>query len=300
MKSDDTTTDTGDDLLAGIDLQAWRVPPPSPVDRSSLLVRALAPATTRAKRPRITWLLAGIVLLNVALAAIVVVLLSRPAERTLIVQAPAGGSVDAQVRDLLKRLEQEQRALEEKLAEIRELRALVIELSEKVRLYEQQDRRERTVPKQQRDRQLPVDRPAVDHVIDSLPVDPYDAPQPPVQDAGCDEVSCVLGNFSGACCVKFRRPPAPKLRTDLPEGLDRVAISEGIAAVKGRVAACGSQGAKGKVKVKVRVAASGAVTNVEVEAAPDAVLARCVASAIQKAVFPQTQLGGSFSYPFVF
>jgi hypothetical protein len=42
------------------------------------------------------------------------------------------------------------------------------------------------------------------------------------------------------------------------------------------------------------------VTNVEVEAAPDAVLARCVASAIQKAVFPQTQLGGSFSYPFVF
>jgi TonB family protein len=298
MKSDDTTTDAGDDLLAGVDLHAWRVPPASLVDRSSLLVRALSPATTPAKRPRIAWLLAGIVLLNVALAAIVVVLLSRPAERTVVVQAPAGGSVDAQVRELLQRLEREQRELEDKLAEIRELRALVIELSEKVRMYEQQDRRERTVPK--RDRQPPADRSAVDHVIDSLPVDPYDAPQPPVQDAGCDEVGCVLGNYSSACCAKFRRPPVPKPRTDLPEGLDRVSISEGIAAVKGRVAACGSQGAKGKVKVKVRVAASGAVTNVDVEATPDPALGACVARAIQKAVFPKTQLGGSFSYPFVF
>jgi len=296
----DDTTDAGEDLLADVDLNVWRVPPPAAVNRSSLLVRALAPETTRAKRPRNTWLLAAMVLLNLAIAALVVILVSRPAvERTVVVQAPAGGgSVDAQVRDLLKRLEQEQRELEKKLAEIQELRALVIELSDKVHQYEQQDaRRERTVQKQ-RDPQ-----PGARITVDPLqPVDPYDSiGRAPVQSSSCDEVGCVLGNYTGACCQKFRAPAPqpPPTNNPLPESLDRQSISAGVATTKGRVAAC-ANGAKGKVRVRVHVGANGTVTSVSVEDTPDAQLGACVASVIQRTVFARTQLGGSFSYPFVF
>ena len=44
-----------EDLLAGIELDTWQVPPPVPVDRTSLLGRALSPATAPARRPRLRW-----------------------------------------------------------------------------------------------------------------------------------------------------------------------------------------------------------------------------------------------------
>ncbi len=78
-------------------------------------------------------------------------------------------------------------------------------------------------------------------------------------------------------------------------------ISNGIAAVKARVTSCGDKSpAKGKVKVKVQVAASGSVSNVAVETTPDPSLGACVSAAVGKASFAKTQKGGSFSYPFVF
>jgi hypothetical protein len=42
------------------------------------------------------------------------------------------------------------------------------------------------------------------------------------------------------------------------------------------------------------------VENVSVASTPDPTLGACVASAVQKATFEPTQLGGSFSYPFAF
>lgn len=293
--------DANEDVLADIDLHVWRVPPPVAIHRPSLLVRALAPAAAPARRARVGWILAGIVLLNAAIATIIVIVLSRPGARqtTVTVQPAGGGSVDAQVRDLLQRLEQEQRELERKLAEIQELRALVTELSEKVQRYEQQDgRREHTVPKQR-------DPKAPDRIDRQQPIDPYDAATPPSDLSSCDEVSCVLTNYEGACCARLRSggPVTNKISpaNALPDSLDRESISNGIAAVKARVEACAVHTtAKGKVKVHVRVAATGGVQSVEVERTPDAALGACVAAAVQRAVFARTQAGGSFSYPFVF
>lgn len=294
--------DASEDTLAGIDLHAWRVPPPAAVDRPSLLVRALSPAANPPRRPRLRWIVAAIVVLNAAIATLIVILLARaPATPSIVTVRPAGGgSVDTQVRDLLRRLEQEQRALERKLAEIQELRALVAELSERLRQYERQDerreRRDRAMPEQP-DRRTPdrVDRP---------PLDP-DAPGP--SDLGsCDEVSCVLANYEGTCCAKFRRARAPIAEQSpstgsLPDTLDRQSVSKGIAAVRARVAACADRSTvRGNVRVRVRVGADGLVRSVAVDATPDAALGACVAAAVQRAVFERTQHGGSFSYPFAF
>jgi predicted Zn finger-like uncharacterized protein len=146
------------------------------------------------------------------------------------------------------------------------------------------------------------------------PPPPRDTTPPPPKDTGggsCDEVSCVLNNYEGACCAKFKKGPkggssggstsAPK--SDLPDALDRAMISSGVANVKGRVTACGDKSsAKGKVKVHVKVGPDGRVVGggVSVETTPDPALGACVASAMQKATFAKTQSGGSFSYPFVF
>jgi len=245
-------------------------------------VRALSPAATPPKRPRIGWILAAIVVLNAVIATLVVIFLAHgPATETAVTVVPAGdGSVEARVRDLLQRLDQEQRELESKLTEIQDLRALVVELSEKVRQYEQQDTTcDRTVPKR----------------IERQPVDPYD------NASSCDEVACVLNNYEGACCAKFRKPRAPVVpkhpsTPDLPDALDRQSIVTGLASVKARVAACAEiSTAKGTVKVQVHVDARAVV-----EATPDAALGECVRAVVSRAVFPRTKMGGGFGYPFVF
>jgi hypothetical protein len=95
--------------------------------------------------------------------------------------------------------------------------------------------------------------------------------------------------------------PSPGGAT-LPASLDRTAISAGIAKAKPQIMACGkaSPSAKGKVKLRVTVAASGVVTTASVDETPDPKLGACVAGAVQKTSFDRTQQGGAFSYPFVF
>jgi TonB family protein len=64
---------------------------------------------------------------------------------------------------------------------------------------------------------------------------------------------------------------------------------------------CGeTHGAKGQVKISVTVAPSGSVTDASVVSSPDEALGTCVANAVKKATFAQTENGGSFNYPFVF
>jgi hypothetical protein len=257
-----------EDLLAGIDLNAWQAPPPVPVDRSSLLGRALSPATAPARRPRLRWLVAGIVLANAAVATLIVILLARPEpKRTVVTVQPAGG-VDPRVAELQQRLDADQRELEARAAVMKAQQDVMVELQEKVRQCEARDR---TIEKQ------PENTPTA---------------QPPAPAEACDEVSCVLNNYEGGCCLKYRRQPG------LPEALDRAAISKGIASVKASVAAC--TGATGIVKIHARVSPDGPVTSVSVVATPDAALGICVKNAVERAVFPKTQNGGSFTYPFVF
>ncbi|MBA3464269.1 MAG: zinc-ribbon domain-containing protein, partial [Deltaproteobacteria bacterium] len=134
----------------------------------------------------------------------------------------------------------------------------------------------------------------------------------PAGGGGCDEVSCVLNNYEGACCAKFKKgPKAPAGGTtaakpaggggDLPDSLDRQMIQDGVNKVKTRVMGCGDKSsAKGQVKVSVKVSPSGSVSNVAVKSSPDAALGSCVASAMQKATFGKTQNGGSFAYPWNF
>lgn len=137
----------------------------------------------------------------------------------------------------------------------------------------------------------------------------------PAGGGGCDEVSCVLNNYEGACCQKFRKggtKPAggttAKPATgggggggDLPESLDRGMITDGVNKVKARVMGCGDKSsAKGQVKVSVKVSPGGGVTSVSVKATPDPALGNCVAGAMQKATFAKTQNGGSFAYPWNF
>jgi len=87
--------------------------------------------------------------------------------------------------------------------------------------------------------------------------------------------------------------------TPPPQELDRASISAGIAKVKTKVMACGdSTKGTGKVKVEVKVAPDGKVTSVTAE--PNEKLGACVAAAVKTAVFAKTDVGGSFSYPFVF
>jgi predicted Zn finger-like uncharacterized protein len=128
----------------------------------------------------------------------------------------------------------------------------------------------------------------------------------PESGGSCDEVSCVLNNYEGSCCAKFRKGKKPEATTtksssDLPESLDRGAVQAGVNQVKARVQACGSKSsAKGEVKVSVKVSPDGKVTGTTVKNTPDAALGSCVAAAMQKATFAKTQKGGSFAYPWKF
>lgn len=83
--------------------------------------------------------------------------------------------------------------------------------------------------------------------------------------------------------------------------LDRSIISIAMDRVKASALKCGEwSSAKGVVKIRVNVSASGKVSDVTVVESPDAALGACVAAAALKASFPQTHRGGAFTYPFSF
>jgi len=288
-----THDDAGEDALAGIDLHKWQVPPP-PDQPPSILARALASAPV-SRRRRIGWALAGMAILNAALVAIIAIIISRPPSGPIVSSRAAGGPADDRTQELLRQLDEQQREIDRRLAELQELRALVDQLSEKLRTV------------QQRDKSRPLPKPRDPLPPSRDPVSPSRDPLPPSDPAparlGCDEVSCVLDNYASACCARYRQPPAkaPVLGPTLPDSLDRAMISTGIAAVRARISACGNRSfAKGKVKVRVQVDSSGSVTSVSVESTPDPELAACVAATISRTRFGQTKSGGSFSYPFIF
>jgi len=86
-----------------------------------------------------------------------------------------------------------------------------------------------------------------------------------------------------------------------PEALDRTAIAEGMNKLKPQIMACGDASkAKGRVKVMVEVAPSGAVAAATIRETPDQGLGTCISDVIKQGTFRRTAKGGSFSYPFIF
>jgi TonB family protein len=150
----------------------------------------------------------------------------------------------------------------------------------------------------------PVEPPPQPEPVPEAAEPPTPEESPPAEVASeelCDEVGCVLNNYEGACCAKYKKPRPSSGNGGMAESLDRSLISVGIDGVKARITACGDVStATGKVKVKVRVSPDGSVSVVEVQTTPDPDLGACVAAAVRKARFAATQTGGSFSYPFVF
>jgi hypothetical protein len=111
-------------------------------------------------------------------------------------------------------------------------------------------------------------------------------------DTSCDEVSCVLTNYEGACCDKFKK---------VPDSFDRAAITKEMNRIKPDIYACAKQSpAGGKVKVQVAVKPDGSVKSAFITETPDRPLGTCVQAVIVKAKFQATKNGGMFVYPFVF
>jgi hypothetical protein len=91
-------------------------------------------------------------------------------------------------------------------------------------------------------------------------------------------------------------PPDPP-----PPQLDRDMISHTIEPLLPAIRAC-STGipTRGTVKLSVRVEPDGHVADAAVLETPDKLLGQCVADLVHRATFPQTVVGGRFSYPFVY
>jgi TonB family protein len=132
-------------------------------------------------------------------------------------------------------------------------------------------------------------------VVKKKPRRVTDEPQP-----GCDEVSCVLGNYEGACCAKYKQPRPGVVGAPQQTRLDRQQIQTAITAVRPHLSSCSNLGITGTVKVMVIVAPDGSITQTKVTSSPDPAIDACVIAAVNTAVFPATDLGGTFSYPFVF
>ena len=116
-------TDDNDSLLAELDLHAWRVPPPTPIDRAALVGTALSPALQPPRAMRLRWIVAALVIVNALVTAMIVIATRAPAAPAIVM--PAGGPADDQIAGLAKRVAE----LEAKLGDVDALRARVQELS---------------------------------------------------------------------------------------------------------------------------------------------------------------------------
>ena len=113
----------------------------------------------------------------------------------------------------------------------------------------------------------------------------------PPADQTCDEVSCVLNNYEGTCCLRYK---------PTKDTLDQSDIDGAIALVRDDITACGAKHTTtGKVVLTVRIADSQ-VDMVKVASTPDAALGQCVADVVKTAVFPAANELATFNIPFVF
>jgi hypothetical protein len=135
----------------------------------------------------------------------------------------------------------------------------------------------------------------------------------PAADFSVDMDDAVANDFDAlTACMKdaiiHTSFPAHALRYQLAfplstasETLERDAISQGMSAARGNVAACGqAHPAHGVVKVHVRVRPDGTVAEAAIESTPNDALGRCLVEKLATVKFAATSRGLEFSYPFKF
>ncbi|CAN5718381.1 hypothetical protein BH11MYX2_BH11MYX2_29210 [soil metagenome] len=97
-------------------------------------------------------------------------------------------------------------------------------------------------------------------------------------------------------------PTIEPTTADPPESLDRASIAAAVAAVRPAIIQCRSESSAStpmRVTVRVRVTPRGKPDSTMIEGAAQSV-GRCVVREMNKARFPRTSHGGTFTYPFVF
>lgn len=125
-------------------------------------------------------------------------------------------------------------------------------------------------------------------------------PDPVGAEQGCDEVGCLVEPNRECCKQAGAAQNAAEDRSAFPSTLSRGDLDTGMAAVKGRIEACGTKHEfRGVALLKLRVTEAGKVKRVSVKEGPSE-FRRCVAGAAKKAAFPKTQEGGTFPYPVTF
>lgn len=121
----------------------------------------------------------------------------------------------------------------------------------------------------------------------------------------CDEIACILDDYTGPCCAKFKKaavgiPARPIPADDVPQHLERGHITTVIAKGRAQVVTCAPAGFTGLVKLRVEVAPDGTPKSVKVLEAADANVGECVAQVARTWRFAATRTGGSFAFPFKF
>ena len=116
--------------------------------------------------------------------------------------------------------------------------------------------------------------------------------------APCDEVSCVLDNYAGACCEKYRRDRRGAETASQPESPTREEIVNTLRPARRAVSSCAvAANFEGTLKVKLTIAPEGTVSRVSVDDVEPALVA-CVARVIKQHRFSKTRSGVTVSFPF--
>jgi Spy/CpxP family protein refolding chaperone len=115
----------------------------------------------------------------------------------------------------------------------------------------------------------------------------------PASIATCDEVSCLVAPEK-ACCGHLKSTDGARL--------SRADISKGIAAVRGKIADCGSRhDFTGKAIASVTVPPDGRAISVSIDARTGKAAFRdCLTAAIKSARFPRAKQTTTFRYPLLF
>ena len=120
---------------------------------------------------------------------------------------------------------------------------------------------------------------------------PSRAPQPSAEGA-CDEVSCVLDNFEGECCAKFKQPDK------LPDEPSAKDLQAAVTLLRTKVARCASDEAfSGKLVVKFQIQPNGSTSSFVIAKAPPRV-GGCIVRAFTNYPWPHSKRGIAASFPF--
>jgi len=132
-------------------------------------------------------------------------------------------------------------------------------------------------------------------------------PRPP-RPGACDEVGCMLNNYTGACCAKYsprRRRRRPQRLYDRPTRRDIKYAMRGIRGFLRDCARFKRRTGNLFLRTKFKVRPSGRVGSVSVRRGmgqsrrPRWTMRKCVRRAVERASFPRTRLGRSVRYPVV-